>query len=331
MGKENHMTHSTTYSAQWHLAHSQPSVLLDYFNPTRGFIPQINLLFSRFKAVQTLCESGDGEETLIRLRNELAFHLVKMSRWWGFDFCPRGLTGVRNPLFLTFVKAHIARVIDDECFFDLFTMQRQMHSGDTGHILILGKDQFISSARTILYGVDGGKGFRFANKVQNSDPEWHRYSYPDFASAWLAAWSTHCSGTNVCKNLREHLAAEREHACARTWHQRYFHHQDARNAIKNHGEAQAQLSICQSPFGRAEFETIVNSLAYDIVKAAFDRSLTIADLIEENGDADGTLRTANGIKQQARQHVANNVDPCHRPDMEHLLDRTLSYIPRRCA
>ncbi|MBC9010018.1 hypothetical protein [Acetobacter tropicalis] len=135
----------------------------------------------------------------------------------------------------------------------------------------------------------------------------------------------------MCKNLREHLAAEREYACARTWHQRYFHHQDARSVIKNHTEAQTQLSICQSPFGRAAFETILNSLAYDIVKAAFDRSLTIADLIEEHDKVDGTLRTANSIKQQARQHVANNVDPCHRPDMEHLLDRTLSYIPRRCA
>lgn len=325
------MTDATVYDTHWHLAHSQPSVLLDYFNPTRGFIPQINILFSRFKAIQTLCDAGQADEPLTRLRNELAFHLVKMSRWWGFDFCPRGLTGVKNPLFLTYVKAHISRSIDDECFFDLFTMQRQMHGGDSGHILVLGRDQFSTSARTILYGVDGCKSFRFANQQKNAEPEWHRYSYPDFASAWLAAWSTHCSGENVCKNLREHLAAEREHACARSWHQRYFHHLDARRAIKQYAEAQTQLEICQSAFGKAEFETIVNSLAFDIVKAAFDRSITIADLMEESGTSDGTLRTANTIKYRARTHVATNVDPCHKPDMDTLLDRTLSYIPRRCA
>ena len=67
------MTDATVYDTHWHLAHSQPSVLLDYFNPTRGFIPQINILFSRFKAIQTLCDAGQADEPLTRLRNELAF------------------------------------------------------------------------------------------------------------------------------------------------------------------------------------------------------------------------------------------------------------------
>ncbi|OUJ03085.1 hypothetical protein [Acetobacter cibinongensis] len=319
-------------TSHWHLTHSQPTLFLDYFNPTNGFITQINILLSRFRAVQTLCSEGETDEIFTQLRNELAFHLVKMSRWWGFDFCPQGLTGVRNPLFLTYVKAHTARNYIDDCFFDLFTMQRHMHGGDAGHIMVLGSDPFSTADHGLFYGVDGKKSFRFATRTEGQSAlEWHRYSYPDFASAWLAAWSTQTAGGDVRKNLSDYMAAEREHACARTWHQRYFHRHDQQMTTRLYVDATQQLAICKSPFGKAEFESIVNSLAFNIVHIAHDRSMTISDLITENQILDGSLRTANTLKHRARAHVAVTVDPCLKPKLNALLDSTLSYVPRRCS
>ncbi|MFT9460119.1 MAG: hypothetical protein ABF611_11245 [Acetobacter orientalis] len=320
-----------TENSTWHLTHSQPHKFLDYFNPTNGFIRQINILLNRFKSVQTLCAEGETQEEFTHLRNELAFHLVKMSRWWGFDFCPQGLTGIRNPLFLTYVKAHLARNVNDESFFDTFTLQKHMHSGDAGHILVLGQDPFSTPDLTLYYGVDGKKNFRFATLTHTQKTQWHRYSYPDFASAWLAAWSTHASAGDIRKNLSEYLAAEREHACARIWHQRYFHRNETQMGIRLYADATQQLSICKSPFGKAEFEAIVNSLAFDVVKHAFTGNITIADLLADNKTLDNNLCTANTLKHRARAHVATTVDPTLKAELDALLDSTLSYIPRRCS
>ncbi|MBB2200781.1 hypothetical protein [Gluconacetobacter tumulisoli] len=323
------MTETIGCDVNWHLAHSQPAHLLDYFDPARGFAGQINPLVSRFRDIQALCDAGDGDEPLMQLRNALAFHLVKMSRWWGFDFCPRGLTGVRNPLFLSYVKAHAARVVEDESFFDLFTMQHHMHANDAGHILVLGRDD--RTVPALLYGLDGQKGFRFTSRANGADIAWYRHSYPDFASAWLAARTIRCPGERLCDTLPERLAAEREHAWARSWHQRYFHRAGTRPVVQLYTEAYAQLSVCQSAFGRAEFETIVNDLAFKIVRTAFERAMTIADMIEEGGTMDMNLRVANGVKQRARTFIAACVDPCRRPEMDTLLDRTIAYRPRRCS
>lgn len=318
-------------NSHWHLANSNPLNFLDYFNPTSGFIRQINILLNRFKNVQALCVSGQTDENFTHLRNELAFHLVKMSRWWGFDFCPQGLTGIRNPLFLTYVKAHLTRNVHDECFFDLFTLQRHMHADDAGHILVLGQDPFSTPDLTLYYGVDGKKNFRFATVSAAQETQWHRYSYPDFASAWLAAWSTHATEGDVRKNLADYMAAEREHACARIWHQRYFHRNEAQMSIRLYADATQQLAICKSPFGKTEFESIVNSLAFDIVKQAFESRMTIADLISDSKSLENNLRTANTLKHRARAHVATTVDPCLKPGLDALLDSTLSYVPRRCS
>ncbi|GBQ28825.1 hypothetical protein HLH34_10900 [Gluconacetobacter azotocaptans] len=322
------MTETIGCDSTWHLAHSRPADLLDYFDPTRGFAGQINPLVSRFRDVQALCDGGESDAPLTHLRNALAFHLVKMSRWWGFDFCPRGLTDVRNPLFLSYVKAHAARVAEDESFFDLFTMQRHMHANDAGHILVLGRDGAVPA---LLYGLDGQRGFRFAFQTNGADIAWYRHSYSDFTSAWLAARTVGTPGAAACDTLPEHLAAEREHAWARTWHQRYFHRAGTRPVVQLYAEACAQRSVCQSSFGRTEFETIVNDLAFKIARTAFTRALTIADMIAEGGTGDMNLRVVDTIRQRARTFVATCVDPCRRPELDTLLDRTVAYRPRRCS
>ncbi|WP_264811832.1 hypothetical protein [Gluconacetobacter johannae] len=168
----------------------------------------------------------------------------------GVRFCPRGLTGVRNPLFLGYVKAHAARVPEDESFFDLFTLQRHMHANDAGHILVLGRDG----------------------------------------------------------------------AAPRT-----------RPAVQLYAEACAQLSVCQSSFGRSEFETIVNDLVFKIARTAFARAMSIADMIAEGGMADMSLHVADTIRQRARTFVATCVDPCRQPELDTLLDRTTACRPRRCS
>lgn len=309
--------------ASWHLTHSQPPLLLHYFDPGRGFARQINLLVSRFQSVQAVCQAGEGEMGLTDLRNELAFHLVKMSRWWGFDFCPFGLTGVRNPLFMSYVKAHAARAVEDESLLDLFTMQHHMHAGDPGHILVLGKDPESSGTLSIFYGVDGQKSFRFTTGANGTAIEWYRHSYPDFASAWLAAWTYHCPAGNVCANMREHLAAEREHAWARSWHRQHFHRTGGTLIVKLYVDAMSQLSACQSRFGRAEFESVVNAIAFKMVRYAVERRISVGSLLEEGGSREMSLRVVDVVRQRARLYVNRSIDSLQRPKMEALIEQSI--------
>ncbi|WP_231854162.1 hypothetical protein [Gluconacetobacter diazotrophicus] len=76
------MSETTGCTADWHLAHSRPGLFLEYFDPRRPFALRINTLVGRFGDVQRLCDGGEARPEFVRLRNELAFHLVKMSRWW---------------------------------------------------------------------------------------------------------------------------------------------------------------------------------------------------------------------------------------------------------
>ncbi|GBQ09615.1 hypothetical protein AA16663_0219 [Komagataeibacter rhaeticus DSM 16663] len=324
------MSETTGCTADWHLEHSGPARFLRYLDPCRPFARQINMLAGRFRDVQALCSAGTHPPELTRLRNALAFHLVKMSRWWRFDFCPRGVTGVRNPLFLTYVKAHAERVVEDEALFDLFTMQRHMHAGDGGHILVLGRDGATTPALSILYGVDGQRNFRFATGSHGVEPLWNGQAYPDFASAWLAAQAVHALIRDDSTGLHEYETANREHLWARAWHQQHFHRSGQLPLIRLYAQAHTQLQNCQSAFGKAEMKTVVDRLAFEITRAAYHRHMTVADMIEESDMLAINLRSANMIKQRARAYVATCMDPVTRPELDILLDRVVSYIPRRC-
>ncbi|MBB2206623.1 hypothetical protein [Gluconacetobacter takamatsuzukensis] len=314
------MSETIGCDASWHLMHSQPSLLLNYFDPSRGFAGQINTLVSRFQTVQAVCQQGEGPVRLTELRNALAFHLVRMSRWWGFDFCPLGLTGVRNPHFMSYVKAHAARSVEDDALLDLFTMQRHMHVGDPGHILVLGRDPDSSGTLSIFYGVDGQKSFRFTTGANGTALAWCRHSYPDFASAWLAAWTYHCPAGTVCANMREHLAAEREHAWARTWHRQHFHRSGGSLLVRLYLDAMGQLSACQSRFGRAAFESIVNAIAFRMVRHAVERQISIAGLLEEGAPQQMSRRVVDVVRQRARLYVARSIDALQRPKLEALIE-----------
>ncbi|GBQ69394.1 hypothetical protein AA103196_2203 [Ameyamaea chiangmaiensis NBRC 103196] len=326
------MSDTRTPSVEWHLEQSQPNHILDYFTPGRGFSRQINTLISRFRSVQALCTcTCTPPEALVHLRDALAFHMVRMSRWWSFDFCPRALAGVRNPLFMTYVKAHTTRHVDDDVLLDLFTLQHHMHRGDAGHILALGRDPDSGADLVLLYGIDGQRGFRFAAKKPGMEPDWYRHAYPDYASAWLAAWTIHCSQREQCDAMDEHLAAEREHTWARSWHQRHFHRTESRPAITLYREAMTQRSLCQSRFGVGEFDDIVNGLAFRVVRTAYERHASLATIVNESAIAhdDGTL--ADTLAQKARLYVTECMDVLQHPELDRVIARTAGCAPRRCS
>ncbi|RBM05310.1 hypothetical protein [Novacetimonas cocois] len=325
------MSETTGCTPEWHLEHSRPASFLHYRDPRLSFGAQANRLVTRFRDIQALCDEGENPPDLTRLRNELAFHLLKMSRWWGFHFCPRSLAGVRNPLFMTYVKAHIERAIDDESLFDLLTVQRHMHAGDGGHILVLGQETAQEPAASIIYGIDGQRGFRFAIGPAGAEPVWNGLTCPDFASAWLAARAAHARMSDCHATVREYETAHQEHIRARAWHRRHFHRQCSHPAMDMYVQASTQLHACRSEFGRREFEEILNRIAFGIARTAFCQRMTIADMLQENDRQDMTLRQANIIKRRARTYVTSCIDPIVRPDMDVLLDRVISYLPRRCA
>ncbi|CUW47304.1 hypothetical protein [Novacetimonas hansenii] len=325
------MPDTTGCTPDWHLEYSRPALFLDYFNPRTFFSSQVNRLATRFRDIQALCDEGKNPPDLTRLRNELAFHLIKMSRWWGFDFCPRGVTNVRNPLFMTYVKTHIENSIEDESLFDLLTVQRHMHAGDAGHILVLGHEGGADPTLSVLFGIDGQRGFRFAIGSTGLAPLWNGQTYPDFASAWLAARAVHALIADSHANVQEYEIAHQEHIWARAWHRRHFHRHITRPAMDMYVQAKEQLGACQSEFGRQEFETIVNKAAFHITWSAFHRNMTIADMIAESNMGETELRQANIIKRRARTYITTCVDPIQRPEMDILLDRVISYLPRRCA
>ncbi|MGS0648627.1 hypothetical protein ACU81Q_13470 [Komagataeibacter melomenusus] len=324
------MSETTGCTADWHLEHSTPAQLLHYLDPHYPFARQANVLARRFKDVQALCGSGEATPALTRLRNALAFHLIKLSRWWRFDFCPRGVTGVNNPLFLTYVKNHAERSVDDESLLDVFTAQRYMHAGDGGHIAILGHDPLTDPTICILYGIDGQRAFRFATGSHGAEPLWNGQAYPDFASAWLAARAVHALVCDDSTDMHEFETAQREHMWARAWHRQHFHRSRKLPLIALYAQAHTQLSNCQSAFGRAEMKTVTDRLAFTLAQTAFERRMTVADLIEESDMLAINLRAANTIKQRARAYVATCIDPVLRPEMDILLDRVVSYVPRRC-
>ncbi|MDG6094764.1 hypothetical protein LOC54_06520 [Acetobacter sp. AN02] len=326
------MHETTGCDASWHLIHSRPSRILAYFTPSRGFSAQLNPLISRFRDVNLLCCGESCDERLCHLRDELAFHLVRMSRWWGFEFCPRALTDMRGQEFMTCVRAHIDRNADDAVFFDLFTMQHHMRTGDPDHVLVLGRGSAPGGAR-VLYGADGQKRFRFATETGGRHPVWHEQVCPDFVSAWLAASAFHTPADAGCDGvINEYVLAGIEHERARTWHQQHLYGTGARNVVRLYADALLTLSSCQSRFGRMEFEAIANALAFGIMSLAFERRICPSDLIDEEGESGkGTIFTASIITRRARSWVMSCVDPYQRPDCDALIDHVVRHSFRRCS
>jgi len=325
------MADTQVFDAAWHLDHSRPEALLCYLDPTRSFMGQINRLTERFRRVQTLCAGGDDTTALLKLRNALAFHLVKMSRWWHVDFCPRGTTGVRNPLFLTYVHAHLQHSLKDEMLYDVLTMQLYMHANEGGHILILHQEIDERLGVQTLYGIDGHRNFRFSNGSPGDRPVWNDRGHPDFAGAWLAAGTVRALIAGNGDSMTVFRNARGEHELARVWHHRHFHVRCERRAVAAYDQSIEQLSACRTPFGRASFEAIANDCAFRVARMAASRSMTLADFAEAGGMADANPRVAIALKRRARAHVASVIDETRRDESDACLDRLIAYLPRRCG
>lgn len=302
---------SASRSAAWHLTCSTPAFLLDYFNPRIAFPRQTNRLTARFRAVHALCESGGAPVDLLALRDALAFHLVKMSCWWDFAFCPRAATGVRNPDFLGHVKAHAARSPEDEAFFDLLTWQAHTRPGDRDQVLVLGHDSESPQDAPLYFGLDAGREFRFSlptDKIGAVHLEWARPGYRDFAGAWLAGRTCHAREMLDSESLRQRLLSEREHSWARLWHQRHFCRPGDALAVKAYVEACAQASSCRTMFGRMEFAHIAGRLAHEITAASRRTGMSVEALFTEAGAPELAETAAPMVQLQAATYASECLD-----------------------
>ncbi|NHN85158.1 hypothetical protein GOB93_10965 [Acetobacter musti] len=324
------MTTSTGFTASWHLERSRPADILAYADPFFPFIGQINKLVARFQGVQFLCTHGTPPEELTALRNTLAFHIVKMSRWWNFDFCPRGVLELSGPVFMDYVKAHLEQSCDDETLYDVFTLQRYMRAGDVDHIVILGRDEAPGQDST-LYGVDGQRRFRFASGTEKRGFAWRGTQYPDFPAMWLAARHEKADRENDAGSACDMRLAQAEHRLASIWHQRYFHATCERNTVQRYAEACMQLSHFHSAFGRIEGESIINSLAFRIVRLAVHARRSVADLLTGNPETRMDDFSASTVEQRARTHVFTCADETRQAALTAIVDCVGNYRPRRCC
>ncbi|EHH69677.1 hypothetical protein [Gluconobacter morbifer] len=317
--------------AGWHLKKSRPYRCLDYFNPRASFAGQANTLVTRFRAVQALCEAGDRTIGLTQLRNELAFHLVKMSRWWQFEFCPNTVLGVMPCLFIAYVQAHVARVVEDCSLYDLFTRQNYLHANDSGHVMLLGHETGWKTGRRTFFGVDGKKGFRVGVLGGDGLLRWTGKVFQDFPHAWLQGRLIRAQQDRDPVVTEETLHAMEEHARLRPWIQKYFHGWSDDETVQDYRALQKELEACRTVFGRVQFEPLENSFAFRMTEIAFRRRMTLADLVHEMEGTDLTHREANVIKRQARAYVATALDRMLREEKTLMLDRVISYLPRRCS
>lgn len=317
------MTHDATTlatprTAAWHLTCSTPSNLLHYFNPKIPFSRQINRLQSRFRAVQHLCESGPcetGESAgeLFALRDALAFHLVKMSSWWDFAFCPRSAAGIRGTDFLAFVKNHAARSADDDAFFDLLTWQHHARTTTSPRILVLGQDPSSSESAPIYVGLDAKREFRISLPASTAWQDsraldWSRSGYRDFASAWLAARTMETQEAGDHLRLREYLFAQREHDWARVWHQRHFCRPGESLAVQAYLEACQQAERCRTPFASLEFAHVVGRLAYEIMQISQRTGRSLRQMFRDVGQEDHADGGAGMIELQAMTYEEECLD-----------------------
>lgn len=315
-----------TAPAAWHLQHSRPETLVSYFDPWQPVTRQLDMLAHRFSAVKALCDAQMDSPAmenaeLAALRDSLAFHLLRASVWWQVDFSPRAVTGLQATSFMQHVRRHTDRMVDDETLLDVMTWQHYMHRADSGHIMVTGTDPLCRGNTTILYGIDGHRGFRFAMRRAGQPLSWNDITHPDFIAACLNARALHCLLETECTAIGEWDLAREEHIQASRYHTQHFRTANQPNAVENYATALEQLSRCRSRFGRFEFENIVNKMAFSVILAAHEQGASIADLLRHGATRPVSSRVAGSLKKRARAHVATGTDPLRRPGLDAMLDQ----------
>ncbi|AQS84420.1 MAG: hypothetical protein ABF876_12635 [Acetobacter aceti] len=324
------MNTATEFTAEWHLERSRPEQLLSYLDLAQPFVGQINKLIARFRDVQFLCEHGTKPELLLPLRDALAFNLVKMSRWWSFDFCPRSILEMQAPRFLGHVKEHLRHSYDDDALYDVFTTQRYLHPGSPSDVLVVGHDPEPDLSH-VLYGVDGQRRFRVGSETPDGSSLWHNGAYSDFAGAWLAARAVNARESGDREAARDASLAQAEHEQTRLWHQRHFHACCERHVVTLYADAKKRLMLHKSAFGRMESETVINSLAFRVARFAVHSGMTITDLIRETAPSSSQFEDSIDIERRARTHVFTSVDETRQTVQLAVVDRLGSYRPRHCC
>lgn len=302
------MTDHHASDAKWHVTHSRPSTLIDYLDPTASFSATVNLAVSRFRSVHELCTQGFNSPDMTRVRNELAFHLVKISRWWDFDFCPYAIAGIRGQIFTAYAKNHAARNLADDSLFDVITSQNFMHRGDASHIMVLGTDREQCEIGTLFYGMDGARNFRFAWRDADEHPIWSAGGYSSFIGAWIGArlMSQRISGIPSEKSEWQHI--RREYNQASVWHRHHFHKYDGAFLMNAYDTVQKQYSECKSELGRDSFRHLVNGFAFKIARWAYEAECSVAFLLEHLAKQSSGGHEATLVHKRAHQHVRDNVD-----------------------
>ncbi|ATU71535.1 hypothetical protein CFR78_11160 [Komagataeibacter rhaeticus] len=315
-----------TAPAAWHLQHSRPENLVSYLDPWQPVARQLDMLAHRFSTVKALCDAQmDSLATenveLAQLRDALAFHLLRACIWWQVDFSPRAVTGLQATSFMKHVRRHTDRVVDDETLLDVMTWQHYMHRADSGHIMVTGTDPLCRGNTTIVYGIDGHRGFRFAMRRAGQPLSWNDITHTDFVAACLNARALHCLIETECAAIGEWDLAREEHIQASRYHTQHFRTAGHFNAVESYATALEQLSRCQSRFGRFEFENIVNHMAFSVIMAAHEQGASIADLLRNGAARPVSSRVAGSLKKRARAHVATGTDPLRRTELDALLDQ----------
>ncbi|WP_371861423.1 hypothetical protein [Novacetimonas hansenii] len=321
MMRETHCTR-----AAWHLTHSRPEMLVDYFNPWTPMSRQVSMLTHRFSVVAALCEQVGADDELVVLRNALAFHLLRAATWWRIDFAAPRVAGMPTTRFMAHIHAHIDRVAEDESLFDVLTWQHHMRRGDMSHVMVLGTDPLCRGGTSILYGLDGQRRFRFALREDGAGRgvAWNATAHGDFVSTCLDARARHSMVETRNEALGEWEDARIEHARAAKYHMLHFRQDTSRPVIDRYIEVLGEMTRCRSRFGRFEFGNILNHIAFLLVRAAHERQVSVASVLREGTAQPINLRVANSIKKRARAYVAHGVDPLLQDGLDTMLDSVVS-------
>ncbi|WP_367160236.1 hypothetical protein ABUE34_01285 [Kozakia baliensis] len=306
-------------TAQWHLEHSRLATQIAYRDPRQSWLSALNCAIARFRTVRILCMHSIGTEALRQLRNELAFHLIKISCWWDIDFCSCATLGLGRTALLGYASEHASSNMEDEALLDVLSKQDYMHRGARDHILVIAQETELPF--TALYGIDGGKSFRFGWVGEDGKPHWSETSYNDFIGAWISSRLMASQQDAERFKQDEWIFARREHGQASIWHRRHFHMLDNPCILRSYVGADAQYLSCRSTLGKIEFERIVNGLAFRIAEEAFRLDLSIRNLLKQDNALPASLKTSMLIKQRARQHVRTNVDVPQQEECNSMLNQ----------
>ncbi|QHC35221.1 hypothetical protein [Komagataeibacter xylinus] len=320
------MREARTALAAWHLQHSRPECLVSYFDPWQPVARQLDLLANRFQAVKALCDAerdslATEDDALAQLRDSLAFHLLKACVWWQVDFSPRAVAGLSAPHFMEHAHRHTARHVDDETMLDVMTWQHYMHRADSGHIMVTGTDPLYRGNTTIVYGIDGHRGFRFAMQRPGQPLAWNDITHADFIAASLNARALHCLIETECAAIGEWDMAREEHIQAARHHARHFHIVGQADPVARYASALEQFSRCQSRFGRFAFENIVNHMAFAVAHAAHEQRLSLAELLRQGDGHTVSANMVDSLKRRAHAHVATGTDPLRQAELVAMLNR----------